>query len=269
MNKLLGHRIKLFRTRKELSRKYLSQELGISVHTLTKYEQAQREPNIQTLTKISNLLGISLDTLTCSEFFGYEILCRATQMTLKQYGPPDNINPFVLLDNYADHDILLSFYNNNSRSDDLPSECIKGILDCINDYSKEDFNKIYNDLVATDVYNLNSKIKDYCQQLYTKIMPPINSISNEDYKSPISDEYSDSICDENLSLLGDDIPSLDYLDTSYLCKENLANLIKYKIKDFDLNTLCDEDFNAMIKNTLDFIEYQIYKIKNKKNDAEF
>lgn len=263
MNKLLGYRIKLFRTRKKLSREALSQKLEISIHTLIKYEQGQREPTIETLIRICDFLQINLDTLTCSEFFGYEILCRAKQMTLKKYAHMDEIDPFMLLDKYVDHDVLLSCDNIPS---DLPLDCTERILDCINDYSREDISKIYTDLVSTDIYNLDSRIKDHCYGLYM-ISELSDGCFGDDQFPSMEDIYSMSNYDMSSVLNSyNRVHNLNSLNSSYSCKEHLENLIKYKIKDFDFSTLEIEDFNSILSNTLDFIEYQVYKIEKQKND---
>lgn len=264
MNKLLGYRIKLFRTKKKLSREYLSKKLGISIHTLIKYEQGQREPNIETLIKICDLLQLNLDTLTCSEFFGYEILCRAKQMTLKKYAHMDEIDPYILLDKYVDHDVLLSC--DNRITNDLPLDCTKRVLDCINDFSREDFSKVYNDLVSTDIYDLDCSIKDHCHGLH--MISELSDGCLDDDQLP-SMEYLYSMSNYDMSSVLNSYNrahNLNSLNSSYSCKEHLEYLIKYKIKDFDFSTLETNDFNSILSNTLDFIEYQVYKIKNKKND---
>ena len=59
MSKTLGSRIKEIRTNKNISREQLAVKLEISIHTLTKYEQGQREPNIDMLNKIAEALSCS------------------------------------------------------------------------------------------------------------------------------------------------------------------------------------------------------------------
>lgn len=63
MNKELGKRIKYYRLLKEISRERLVEKLGISIHTLAKYEQGQREPNIETLNKIADTLDVPVTKL--------------------------------------------------------------------------------------------------------------------------------------------------------------------------------------------------------------
>jgi transcriptional regulator with XRE-family HTH domain len=59
----IGKHLKEFRQEKGVSRESLSSILGISIHALAKYEQNQREPNIETLNKIAKALDTTLDKL--------------------------------------------------------------------------------------------------------------------------------------------------------------------------------------------------------------
>ncbi|MFL0197633.1 helix-turn-helix domain-containing protein [Clostridium sp. WILCCON 0269] len=71
MNKILGSKIKRFRQKKDISRENLSNILGISIHTLSKYEQGQREPSIETLKKIAEALNVPVAELIGNgEIFG-------------------------------------------------------------------------------------------------------------------------------------------------------------------------------------------------------
>lgn len=63
MSKILGSRIKLFRTKENMTREELATQLEISIHTLIKYEQGQREPNFETLNKIAKALNVPLSRL--------------------------------------------------------------------------------------------------------------------------------------------------------------------------------------------------------------
>lgn len=57
--KELGKNIKSIRQQKLYSREYICKKVGISIHTLAKYEQGQREPNINMLDKLANALEVS------------------------------------------------------------------------------------------------------------------------------------------------------------------------------------------------------------------
>lgn len=63
----IGSRIKEQRKKRGLTQKELAEMLGISAHTLSKYEQNQREPKIKTIKQIANALGVSSAELTLSQ----------------------------------------------------------------------------------------------------------------------------------------------------------------------------------------------------------
>ncbi|MCI9080597.1 MAG: helix-turn-helix transcriptional regulator [Lachnospiraceae bacterium] len=62
---------KLQETRKtaNLTQKRLAQKLEISERAYQHYEAGTREPNIETLIKLSSILNVSLDDLLCKEDF--------------------------------------------------------------------------------------------------------------------------------------------------------------------------------------------------------
>ena len=59
----VGKNIKNIRQSKSISREDLSNALNLSVHAIAKYEQGQREPNIDTLNKIAVALDVSVNDL--------------------------------------------------------------------------------------------------------------------------------------------------------------------------------------------------------------
>ena len=63
MNKEIGQRIKYYRQLNNISRENLANKLEISIHTLAKYEQGQREANYETLSKLCSILNISIHDL--------------------------------------------------------------------------------------------------------------------------------------------------------------------------------------------------------------
>lgn len=66
MNNTLGSRLKDLRIEKELSLKDLSQELGISLATLSNYERNERKPDFETLIAFSNYFNVTTDYLLCT-----------------------------------------------------------------------------------------------------------------------------------------------------------------------------------------------------------
>jgi len=59
--------IKFLRKEKKLSRDDLANKLGISYSTIAKYESGTREPDFETLEKISNIFEVSIDYLLGQE----------------------------------------------------------------------------------------------------------------------------------------------------------------------------------------------------------
>jgi putative transcriptional regulator len=58
---MLGDRIKEIRDAHGLTQEDLATAIGVSRTTITKYERNERVPDLITLTKITEILGISLD----------------------------------------------------------------------------------------------------------------------------------------------------------------------------------------------------------------
>lgn len=61
---MLGEKLKKLREEKEKSQKDLGDYLGISASAYGFYEQGQREPDIEKLTKLADYFGVSVDFLT-------------------------------------------------------------------------------------------------------------------------------------------------------------------------------------------------------------
>lgn len=178
MSKILGSRIKLFRTKENMTREELSNLLKISIHTLIKYEQGQREPNIETLSKISQILNVSPKTLLADEIFENEILNKAITLIIPTL-PKDADDVFAYLEEYThDYDSLYNLHNKVTNF--LPLDCTKGLLTFILQISQEDFSDIYKYLISTGIYNLDPELENYCQDLYISIMNPVECLSDED-----------------------------------------------------------------------------------------
>ena len=61
----LGKRISKLRREKKLTVQKLASELGIARSTLSGYETDAHQPDINTLKKLSDFYGVSIDYLTC------------------------------------------------------------------------------------------------------------------------------------------------------------------------------------------------------------
>lgn len=63
----IGNNIKTFRKTKNLTQKQLADMINVSVVTIQNYENGRREPNMETLKKISKALNIELSDLLLEE----------------------------------------------------------------------------------------------------------------------------------------------------------------------------------------------------------
>ena len=59
-----GERLMIYRKRAGLSKKELAKRVGISVSTLTKYENDESQPNVDMLTDLAIALDISMKLLS-------------------------------------------------------------------------------------------------------------------------------------------------------------------------------------------------------------
>lgn len=64
MMKVLGYRLKLARQHKNMTQMEAAEKLGISNGTLSGYERNYRDPDTETLAKLAELYGVSVDWLT-------------------------------------------------------------------------------------------------------------------------------------------------------------------------------------------------------------
>ena len=55
--------LKIARERKGLSQKDIAEKIGVAKSTYSLYESGNREPNVQTIKKIADLLNVSADEL--------------------------------------------------------------------------------------------------------------------------------------------------------------------------------------------------------------
>lgn len=171
----LGGNIKRIRKIRGIKQSDLANKLEVTVRTIQNYESGNREPNMETLKKISTTLGVSVDALTVNESFENEILSRAIHIALDMN--PDSNDIFMILGHYADYDTLLSFYNKNISF--LPPSDTKGLLQFIAENSPNEYNRIYNDLIETEIYDLDDTLKNYCFEIFSKSINVLDYMSND------------------------------------------------------------------------------------------
>lgn len=63
MGEYFNENLKLAREQKGLSQKDVSEKIGVAKSTYSLYESGKREPNVQTIKKIADILDVSADEL--------------------------------------------------------------------------------------------------------------------------------------------------------------------------------------------------------------
>lgn len=63
MGDYFNENLKYAREQKGLSQKEVSEKIGVAKSTYSLYESGNREPNVQTIKKIADVLGVSADEL--------------------------------------------------------------------------------------------------------------------------------------------------------------------------------------------------------------
>lgn len=63
MGEKFNENLKIARERKGLSQKDIAEGIGVAKSTYSLYESGNREPNVQTIKKIADLLNVSADEL--------------------------------------------------------------------------------------------------------------------------------------------------------------------------------------------------------------
>lgn len=251
MSKTLGGRIKLFRTREDISRDELATRLDISIHTLIKYEQGQREPNIDILRKLSDELNVNTTTLLAEDTFDSEILTRAISICVfdLQYGDKGNV--LKKLGEYTgEYEQILNFYNGSLEN--LSNKCIIKLLDFIYSNSKKDFEDIYINLVITCIYNLNEELVKHCNQLKSNLIKEIDT-NKEEALGHLYD-FIDSYAAKNGKEF---ILSEDYMDEIFEFITDIQCLLDNKIYKIEQKI---ESKNIPIKNK---IQIHDFNSKNK------
>ena len=64
---MLGEKIKLYREKKNMTQNEIAEILGVKATTVSKYEAGTLEPNIESIKKLSEIFGITIDELLKDE----------------------------------------------------------------------------------------------------------------------------------------------------------------------------------------------------------
>lgn len=59
----MSNKIKEVRTSKSMSRRDMKALTGIDVHRMSRYENGQKVPNVETMKKIADALGVTISEL--------------------------------------------------------------------------------------------------------------------------------------------------------------------------------------------------------------
>lgn len=154
----LGESIKSYRKSNNLTQKQLAEKIGLATVTIQNYELNKREPNIETLSKIADVLGISLQLLLWDDSkFIRDLLAsfQAAYYIKENYFPERHQIINILIDEHIISenrlDILLDDFNN------LSVEEIKKIIQYIKRLDISTYNKFSDDknLVTTQIIGKN------------------------------------------------------------------------------------------------------------------
>lgn len=95
----IGKRIRNLREKKGMSREEFAKRLGLSYWAVSKYENGERNPDAETLNKIADILGVTVDYLL---------------------GRNNNHSPHQrIIEAIQDDEELLEFWEELSKRDDL------------------------------------------------------------------------------------------------------------------------------------------------------
>jgi len=93
---MIGNRIKLVRDQLGLNQTAFAQRLGLSSPTaISRYEKGQREPDIESLIKITELANITLDWLLTGEGAKEREPLNLKNFTIKESGPSYGSNSLI------------------------------------------------------------------------------------------------------------------------------------------------------------------------------
>jgi len=107
-----SQRLKMLRQEAGLTQKELAEKLGVSRGTIGMYEIGQRDPDTETLRKLSDIFGVSIDYLLGKTDFrnsfipeDYKEKYKVTKRDMLQYEDfVKHVNAFFMDDKVADED---------------------------------------------------------------------------------------------------------------------------------------------------------------------
>ena len=162
----MEHRFKELRAERKLTLRELAKYIGINYSTIACYETDKREPNIDTLKKLTSFFEVSLDYI-CGDnkyiYVLYENANKKISITKETY---DTLKPYIYFNKNNNRCIDINKYVNINDDSNI-FEFIKEInvisnLEVLFDnksHSINEFNSIINQDVTINPELLN-KIKD-------------------------------------------------------------------------------------------------------------
>ena len=162
----MQNRFKELRLERDLSLRDLGERIGLNYSTIACYETGKREPNIETLKKLTSFFEVSLDYI-CGEdkyiYALYENAKKTISITKESY---DHLKPVIYFNDDNHRCIDINKYvdiNKNRNIFDLVNEInVISNLEVLVDnriHSIDEFNTIINQDVIVNVELLN-KIKE-------------------------------------------------------------------------------------------------------------
>lgn len=103
-----GEKIKYYRKKQKISRETLSNQLKISIHTLSKYEQEQRKPTTKMLIAIANALNVTVLDLMNDEHISFKKVTEELNSAIEGTKPfLEAIDGLKAIMNYAELGTIL------------------------------------------------------------------------------------------------------------------------------------------------------------------
>lgn len=134
----LGKNIKKIRLDKKLSRKALAKKIGVSEVTITRYENNDREPNMNTLKKLSEALGVSVIDIIYPTGSDKESAINNFQSIIEEaYYYPELIKAFKTITTFTTSNL-------SKELDSLSNEQIDELKKLVSEYIEFQLTKFLN-----------------------------------------------------------------------------------------------------------------------------
>ncbi|MCH3963006.1 MAG: helix-turn-helix domain-containing protein [Clostridium sp.] len=260
----IGTKIKKIRESKNLTQKQLAEKIGVTPVTITRYENNNRKPSIETLNKMAKALNVTINDLagerdTITKKVLKHLISNGT--SLEQISKDTNISINRL-------NSLLK--NTNDASYDEIQRIAKSI-----GYTDEQIAKwIALDTFTTVIYN-NKDANNYQAQFLKKFF--LNEkISKEDLTLALLDDDKDFINqfypyintkkdEEYIQIPGGFFAKSTILHPGAFY-EAIATICYYTNKDFTKLNLSDDEFKNLGEKLKSLVEFELFKIsKNRDN----